>query len=51
MVNTSYGIDIPTTSMRAGRISKPPPRLIEAVTMAQENSTKWLSLEQALEED
>jgi hypothetical protein len=35
MGNTSYGIDIPTTSTRAGRISRPPPRLIETVTMAQ----------------
>jgi hypothetical protein len=35
MGNTSYGIDIPTTSTRAGRISRPPPRLIESATMAQ----------------
>jgi hypothetical protein len=36
MGNTSHVIDIPTTSTRAGRISRPPPpRLIETVTMAQ----------------
>jgi hypothetical protein len=35
MGNTAYGIDVPTTSTRAGRISRPPPRLIETVTMAQ----------------
>jgi hypothetical protein len=35
MGNTSYGIDVPTTSTRAGSISGPPPRLIETVTMAQ----------------
>jgi hypothetical protein len=35
MGNTSYGIDIPTTSTRVGRISRPPPRLIETVAMAQ----------------
>jgi hypothetical protein len=35
MGNSSYGIDIPTTSTRAGRISRPPPRLIETATMAQ----------------
>jgi hypothetical protein len=40
MGNTSYGIDIPTTSTRAGRISRPPPRLIETVTMAQAMNDK-----------
>jgi hypothetical protein len=35
MGNTSYGIDVPTTSTRAGRISRPPPRLIDTITMAQ----------------
>jgi hypothetical protein len=35
MGNTSYGINVPTTSTGAGRISRPPPRLIETVTMAQ----------------
>jgi hypothetical protein len=35
MGNTPYGIDIPTTSTSAGRISRPPPRLIESATMAQ----------------
>jgi hypothetical protein len=38
--NTSYGIDIPTTSTRAGRISRPPPRLIKTATMAQEMNNK-----------
>jgi hypothetical protein len=38
--NTSYEIDIPTTSTRAGRISRPPPRLIETATMAQEMNNK-----------
>jgi predicted NBD/HSP70 family sugar kinase len=40
MGNTSYGIDIPTTNTRAGRISRPPPRLIETVTMAQAMNDK-----------
>jgi hypothetical protein len=40
MGNTPYGIDIPTTSTRAGRISRPPPRLIETVTMAQAMNDK-----------
>jgi hypothetical protein len=35
MGNMSYGIDIPTTSTRAGRISRPPPSKIESATMAQ----------------
>jgi hypothetical protein len=33
--STPYGIDVPTTSTRAGRISRPPPKLDETVTMAQ----------------
>jgi ubiquitin len=41
MGNPSYGIDIPTTSStRAGRISRPPPRLIKTATMAQEMNNK-----------
>jgi hypothetical protein len=40
MGNPSYGTDIPTTSTRAGRISRPPPRLIETATMAQEMNNK-----------
>jgi hypothetical protein len=41
MSNTLYGIDIPTTSTRAGRISRPPPRLIETGAMAHAmNATK-----------
>jgi hypothetical protein len=40
MGNLSYGIDIPTTTTRAGRISRPPPRLIEAATMAHEMNNK-----------
>jgi hypothetical protein len=40
MENPSYGIDVPTTSTRAGRISRPPPRLIKTATMAQEMNNK-----------
>jgi hypothetical protein len=40
MGNPSYGIDMPTTSTRAGRISRPPPRLFKTATMAQEMNNK-----------
>jgi hypothetical protein len=32
---TSYGIDVPTANTRAERVSRPPPRLIESINMAQ----------------
>jgi hypothetical protein len=35
MGNTSYGIVVPTASTRAGRVSRPPPRFIESINMAQ----------------
>jgi hypothetical protein len=34
--NTTYGLNIPTTVTRSGRVSRPPPRLFETATMAQE---------------
>jgi hypothetical protein len=38
MGNRLYGIDIPTTSTRAGRISRPPPRLIESANNERNRS-------------
>jgi hypothetical protein len=34
--NVTYGLNIPTTVTRSGRVSRPPPRLFETATMAQE---------------
>jgi hypothetical protein len=34
--NVTYGLNIPTTVTRYGRVSRPPPRLFETATMAQE---------------
>jgi hypothetical protein len=39
--DTMYGLNIPTTVTRSGRVSRPPPRLFETATrMAQEMSDK-----------
>jgi hypothetical protein len=33
--NLTYGLNIPTTVTRSGRVSRPPPRIHETATMAQ----------------
>jgi hypothetical protein len=33
--NVTYGLNIPTTVTRSGRVSIPPPRIFETATMAQ----------------
>jgi hypothetical protein len=38
--NTTYGLNIPTTVTRSRRVSRPPPRLFETATMAQEMNDK-----------
>jgi hypothetical protein len=38
--DTTYGLNIPTTVTRSGRVSRPPPRLFETATMAQAMNDK-----------
>jgi hypothetical protein len=38
--NATYGLNIPITVTRSGRVSRPPPILFETATMAQEINNK-----------
>jgi hypothetical protein len=38
--NVTYGLNIPTTVTRSGRVSRPPPRIHETATMAQAMNDK-----------
>jgi hypothetical protein len=38
--NTTYGLNIPTTVTRSGRVSIPAPRLFKTATMAEEMNDK-----------